>query len=122
MLLLLSISFLVESGFLHSDFCWYLLFLLLNALYCSQMNVVRLTTILEAVEAATQNTALSLTIGLEDLVVEVGDEFSYCWSLLRVDVFAPKHGTPCRLSAAHTVEPVLDFALYLPEQILFINL
>src|SRR5712692_6410392 len=122
MLLLLSISFLVESGFLHSDFCWYLLFLLLNALYCSQMNVVRLTTILEAVEAATQNTALSLTIGLEDVVVEVGDEFSYCWSLLRVDVFARRHGPLCRVADDDTGEQVFDFVVCLALVHVFLEL
>src|SRR6266700_4300960 len=86
------------------------------------MDVVGLAAILEAIEAAAQDATFALAVGLEDLVVEVGDELADGGGLLCVDVFAPEDGVAFCLAAAHAIEPVLPLTLDLPQHILFVDL
>src|SRR5713226_5127676 len=93
----------------------FLLFLFLYALHIAEIDIISLTAILEAVNAASQYASLTLAVGHKDLVVEVGDELAYGRGLLCVDVSAPENGIARRLSTSDAVGPALELTLYLPQ-------
>src|SRR5579875_1994057 len=98
-----------------SGFCLGSFFLILNALLVNQVHVVGLTAILELVDAAAQDAALTLAIVLENLIVEELYESANSRLLLFGDLLPIEHRAARCLAAAHAVKPVFEFALDLPE-------
>src|SRR2546426_11899166 len=85
-------AFIIPRMWLGSPLPWYnlcLLFLLLDALLVTQIDIVRLAAIFEAIDTTTQDTALTLAIVLENILVEVPDELADGRGFLRVDILAP---------------------------------
>src|SRR5260221_11500352 len=93
----------------------------MDALHSAQVDIVGFAAILEAIETAAQDAAFALAVGLEDLVVEIGDKLAYGRSLFGVDVPAPEDGGACGLAAGYAIEPVLHLPPALPHQNLFVD-
>ena len=55
------------------------------------------------------------------MLVEVGDEGANGGFLLCPDISAPEDGATCCLMTSHAVKPVLDLALNLPQQVVFVD-
>ena len=62
------------------------LFLFLDALLATQIDIVGLAAILEAVDTAAESTPLALAVVQEDFIVKVLDEVIHCWSLFCVSI------------------------------------
>src|SRR5258707_15360686 len=98
------------------------LFLFPETLHVPLINVVCLAAILKAIKAASQYSSFTLAVVQEDFIVKVPDKFTQRRCLLRVDILTPEDSIACCLPATHTIAPVLELTLYLPEQIILLNI
>src|SRR5579875_2098333 len=105
---------------LHSRGSFNFFLVLFKVLVTALMDVIGLAAIFEAIDAIAKQAALTLAVVNKNLVIERFDKRPDCLGLPGLDVFPIKDCPARGLAVPYTVQPALDFALDLPEQIFFI--